>query len=223
MIFELCAETAQACRAARDGGAHRIELCRDLTVGGLTPEDTLIATAVATGLPVHAMLRPRAGDFVYSDAEFNEILATLARVKQLGIAGVVTGILTPDGLVDIARMQQIVHQATPLEVTFHRAFDEAANLEAGLDAAIATGCHRLLTSGGAPDVLIGASRLRKLNEQAAGRITIAAGGGLRLENAAEVARVSGLRDFHGTLRREDSLTDPEDIRRLLAILGAAAS
>jgi copper homeostasis protein len=219
MVFELCAENLAACQAAQAGGAHRVELCASLEVGGLTPAAGLVAEAVRVGPPVHAMVRPRPGDFDYSGSEFATMLDTLDRLRRLGIAGAVVGILTPDGRVDIPRMSRFVEHAGSLEVSFHRAFDEAADLDAALEAVIAAGCIRLLTSGGAADVLTGAARLRQFNAQAAGRIAIAAGGGLRLDNAAEVARISGLQNFHGTLRRPGhSVPEAEDIRSAIRLL-----
>ena len=222
IVFELCAESLAACVAAEAGGADRIELCAQLEVGGLTPPDELVAAAVRVGTPVHAMIRPRAGDFFYTEDEFAAMLDTLERLRDFGIVGVAAGMLTPDGRVDVPRMSRFVERAGAFEVTFHRAFDEVADLDAALEAVIAAGCQRLLTSGGTADVMTGAARLRELNAQAAGRIQIAAGGGLRLENAAEVARISGLHQFHGTMRR-DGKTDPkaEDVREAVRLLNLA--
>ncbi|MES2390492.1 MAG: copper homeostasis protein CutC, partial [Acidobacteriota bacterium] len=123
--------------------------------------------------------------------------------RGLGAAGVVLGVLLADGNVDVERTRELVEQARPMEVTFHRAFDELGDLEAGLEDVIAAGCERLLTSGGAPDVLQGAEELARLVKQADGRIAIAAGGGLRLANAREVARVSGAPQFHGSLMAQE--------------------
>ncbi len=201
IVFEVCAETLEACIAAREGGADRIELCCALSEGGLTPSHALTSTAVAqSGLPVYTMLRPRGGNFVYSDAEFALMQQDLEHARTLGVSGFVAGILRSDGTVDGNRMRRLVEQAAPLEMTFHRAFDMAVNLNDALEDVISTGCRRLLSSGGAPDVYAGAESLRRLGEQANGRIAIAAGGGLRLENATEVARITGAMQFHGSVR-----------------------
>ena len=229
IIFELCAETIAACIAARDGGADRIELCSALSEDGLTPSHGFIRAAVAlSGLPVHVLVRPRGGNFVYSEEEFKLMRDDILHARELGASGVVIGVLNPDATVDVVRTRALVELASPLEVTFHRAFDSTFALEAALEDVISTGSHRLLTSGGQPDVLQGAPSLRRLNEIAAGRIAIAAGGGLRLENARDVALKAGVQQVHGSLRRKIAtekagvlssgtssyIVDPEDIRVL---------
>ena len=202
MIFELCAETIDACLAAKQGGAHRIELCSGLSEGGLTPSHGLIRAAVErSGLPVHVLIRPRGGNFVYSAAEIDVMREDIEHAKSLGAAGVVFGLLTPDGCVDIEGTRALVRLARPLEVTFHRAFDSTASLARSLEDVIATGSDRLLTSGGQKDVDAGSSALADLILRAKQRVTIAVGGGLRLENAAMVARVTGAVHFHGSVRR----------------------
>jgi len=201
ITFELCAETLTACVAARYGGAHRIELCANLDVGGLTPASSLVREVVAqSGLPVHAMVRPRGGDFVYSAEEFAAMREEIQRIKDAGATGVVFGLLLPDGTVDIERTRDLVHLARPLQVTFHRAFDETPNLSQALEDVVATGCDRILTSGGEPDVLAGATALAALVAQAGSRIIIAAGGGLRIQNAAAVAHITNAKHFHGSLQ-----------------------
>jgi copper homeostasis protein len=222
-----------SCLAAREGGADRIELCSGLIEGGLTPSHALISASVAqSGLPIYTMLRPRGGDFVYSDAEFALMQEDLEHARSLGVSGFVAGVLRPDGTVDGNRMRRLVEQAAPLEVTFHRAFDAVTNLEHALEDVIATGCQRLLTSGGAENVYIGAERLRGLGVQADERIAIAVGGGLRLETAAEVARVTGASQFHGSVRHLEPpseilskhfvtrrmVTKPENVRMMIAAL-----
>src|SRR6185437_8569001 len=134
IVFELCAESIDACLVARDGGANRIELCSALSEGGLTPSHGLIREAVdRSGLPVHVLLRPRGGDFVYTDAEFDVMLEDLKDLRLLGASGVVLGALHADDRVDIERTRQLVAMAGTLEVTFNRAFDYAASLEQALE------------------------------------------------------------------------------------------
>lgn len=206
IVFELCAETIDACLAARQGGAARIELCSGLSEGGLTPSHALIRAAIAqSGLPVHVLIRPRGGDFLYSAAELEVMREDIAHGKTLGAAGVVLGILTPTGAIDIPATRALVELARPMQVTFHRAFDASpsapTSLSQALEDVIATGSDRLLTSGGHRDVVAGARSLAALVKQASGRIDIAVGGGLRLQNAASLARITGATHFHGSLRR----------------------
>ncbi|NYF78163.1 copper homeostasis protein CutC [Granulicella arctica] len=215
IIFELCSETIDACIAAREGGAARIELCSALSEGGLTPSHGLIRDAVLlSGLPIHGLVRPRGGDFLYSDAEVAIMREDIVHMKSLGVSGVVLGLLKEDGSVDRERTQELVRLARPLEVTFHRAFDSTPSLEQALEDVIATGCDRLLTSGGQPDVVTGAASLAKLVAQAAGRIEIAIGGGLRLQDAAALARLTGAQHFHGSMRSkhsEPTLYSPSEV------------
>jgi copper homeostasis protein len=218
IIFELCAESIDACFAARAGGAHRIELCSTLSEGGVTPSYGLINKAIQYGgLPVHILLRPRGGDFVYTDAELDVMREDLAYLRELRVSGVVLGFLDSKNAVDIELTREFFSLAGPLEVTFNRAFDHAASQEQALEEIIACGCHRVLTSGGQYDVLQGMETLASLVKQAADRIDIAVGGGLRLHNAAEIAHKTGARHFHGSLRRpvtrfldQSSINAPED-------------
>jgi copper homeostasis protein len=202
IVFELCAESIDACLAAQQGGASRIELCSALSEGGLTPSHGLIREAVrSSGLPIHVLLRPRGGDFMYTNAEFNVMCEDLKHLRLLGARGAVLGVLRVDGTVDIERTHELVEMAGPLEVTFNRAFDHTASLDQALEDVIASGCRRVLTSGGERDVVSGGKSLARLIEKAAGRIEIAVGGGLRLRNAAAVARTTGAQHFHGSIRR----------------------
>jgi copper homeostasis protein len=235
MTFELCSETLQACLAAREGGADRIELCSALSEDGLTPSHGFIQAAVKqSGLPVYVLLRPRAGDFVYSDAEFAVMREDLLHVHALGANGFVLGILRADGTVDVERTRELVELAAPLEVTFHRAFDLTPSLDEALEDVLATGCRRVLTSGGENNVVGGSGSLARLVERAAGRIDVAVGGGLRLDNAASVARATHAHHFHGSLRRKvassagtnelvqsfttEYVVDPDDIREMIVAL-----
>ncbi len=144
IVFELCAESIDACMAAAAGGANRIELCSALSEGGLTPSHGLIREAVVrSGLPVHVLLRPRGGDFVYTDAEFDVMLVDLEHLRLLGASGVVLGVLCCDGSVDAERTRELVKRAGPLDVTFNRAFDHTASLDQALEDVIALGCGRV--------------------------------------------------------------------------------
>jgi copper homeostasis protein len=234
-ILEVCAETPQACHAATEGGAHRIELCSALIVGGLTPSYGLIREAIASvPTPVYVLLRPRAGDFLYSNEEFRIICRDLEAAASLGASGFVVGILRPDGTPDVARMSTLVQLAAPLEVSFHRAFDLASHLSESLERIIDTGCRRLLTSGGAPTVLEGLETLSHLARQAGDRIRIAAGGGVNRHTAKIILEAAAV-DLHASLRTSaapklgggDPLWDdaakpvlihPEDVRQLADLL-----
>lgn len=223
IIFELCAETMQACVAARDGGADRIELCSALSEDGLTPSHGLLQEAIAqSGLPVHGLVRPRGGDFVYSPAEIAVMQRDILHMRELGAAGVVLGLLHRDATVDVEATRRLVQLARPLKVTFHRAFDGTPSLEEALEDVIAAGCDRVLTSGGRSDALQGADVLARLVLQAGDRIEVAIGGGLRLANAAELALRTGASSFHGSLSTDRTPTT-EDVGSMVAQLRRAAA
>jgi copper homeostasis protein len=167
---------------------------------------------------VHVLLRPRAGNFFYSDEEFELMRDDLLHARALGASGFALGILRADATVDIERTRKLVELASPLEVTFHRAFDLVPSLHDGLDDVIATGCHRILTSGGERDVVMGAANLATLVDLAKDRIKIVAGGGLRVGNAALVARTSKAAHFHGSVRHATKRTSaPESLGILVSL------
>jgi copper homeostasis protein len=201
-LFELCAENVEAAQAAEAGGADRIELCSQLSIGGVTPGADLIAAAVeALSIPVHILIRPRGGDFVFSAAEFAQMCHQIEQAQRVGSAGVAVGVLFPGGRIDVERSRELVRLARPMNVTFHRAFDETADLSQALEDVIQTGADCLLTSGGATDVLTGAESIARLHRQARERLDIMAGGGLKLANLAEVVRRTGVSYLHGSLTR----------------------
>jgi copper homeostasis protein len=193
--------------AAGEGGADRIELCSALSEDGLTPSHGLIRAAVdCSDLPVHVLLRPRSGDFFYSDEEFALMQDDLLHARSLGAKGFALGVLLADATVDIERTRKLVELASPLEVTFHRAFDLVPSLDEALEDIVTAGCGRVLTSGGERDVVAGAAKLASLVEQAGNRVDVAVGGGLRIGNAASVAHATGARHFHGSLRTAQSVS-----------------
>jgi copper homeostasis protein len=221
IVFEVCAETLEACVAAAAGGADRVELCSALSEGGLTPSHGLIQHAVERcALPVHVMIRPRAGDFVYSAEEIAIMRADIAHARRLGVAGVVLGVLDAAGCVDVAATRGLVELARPLQVTFHRAVDDTVDLHEALEDVIAAGCDRVLTSGGAADVMAGAAMLAELVRAARGRIEVAVGGGLRLDDAARLAQITGARQFHASLRQTPSGVQPGAVRAMVEQLRA---
>jgi copper homeostasis protein len=198
--LELCVETLQACEAAAEGGADRIELCAALSEGGVTPGVGFLREALATvALPIHVLIRPRSGNFIYSDAEFRMVCTDIETALAAGASGIVVGMLTTGREVDRARMAEVVERAEGKPVTFHRAFDHTGDLPTSLDILIGLGCSRVLTSGGKPTVTEGRDSLVQLTAQAAGRIRIAAGGGVTLKNAPQLIAIAGL-DLHASLR-----------------------
>lgn len=199
-ILEISVETVAGALAAERGGAHRLELCSDLSAGGITPDDELMRAVLAqVRLPVFAMIRPRSGGFVYTDAEFAVMKNSIARAKQLGVRGLVLGILTSEHLVDVPRTRELVNLAAPLPVTFHRAFDASSDLFQSLEDVLQTGATRILSSGGAFSAFAGAATLAFLRTAAKGRINIIPGTGINPGNIAEVARITAAQEFHSGL------------------------
>jgi copper homeostasis protein len=200
-VLEVAANSVASALAAETGGAARVELCGALESGGLTPSHAAIAVAMERlRIPVHVLIRPRAGDFVFDDLECEVMRRDIETCKALGCAGVVIGALTADGDVDTVRCRTLMDAAGGMSVTFHRAFDFARNPEPALEAIIALGCNRLLTSGQAADALTGAPLVHRLIEQAGERITIMPGGGIDAGNIAAIARATGAREFHASAK-----------------------
>jgi copper homeostasis protein len=198
--LEISVESLEAAMAAERGSADRIELCGNLSIGGITPGTELLrAVRAQLRIPIFSMVRPRAGDFVYSTGEFAEMKRSIAGAKESGADGVVLGILTSDRRVDVARTRELVEMAKPLPVTYHRAFDEAANLHQALEDVIASGAKRILTSGGTKSALKGAAVLADLIEAAGERIIIVPGAGINAANIRKVAPRTKAREFHSGL------------------------
>ncbi len=207
VTLELCTENVAGVLAAGAAGAHRIELCSALAEGGVTPSWGLFQQAKARSrLPIHVLVRPRAGDFCYSDLELAVMLEDATQFREAGAAGLVFGTLTPDGALDLLAMKRLMAAADPLPVTFHRAFDVCREPFKVLEQLVALGVTRLLTSGQQPDALAGLSRLAALNEQAAERIVIIAGGGVRVSNAAQIVRETGVSELHFSAQQPAQLS-----------------
>ncbi len=187
---------------AQDHGADRVELCASLSEGGLTPSLGVIRGALAVArVPVQVMLRPRGGDFLYSDSEYASMLADLHFMREAGVPGVVLGCLTPDARIDVPRLRELVAAAGEMSVTFHRAFDLVADPFRALEDLIACGVNRVLTSGQQPTALLGQECLGQLVRQAGERIVILGCGGLRHANVAAVLEAVPLRELHFSARR----------------------
>jgi copper homeostasis protein len=197
VLVEACVDAIDAAREAEQGGAGRLELCGELLQGGVTPSAGLIeAVKAKVKIPVCVLIRPRTGDFLYTDDEIDVMRRDVALCKSIGVAGVVFGVLTIDGDVDVARMKALVELARPLSVTFHRAFDFTRDREWALDTLIDLGVARVLTSGGAPTALEGAAELSRLVHRAAERIAVMAGGSITSANVSDVVRSTGVKDVH---------------------------
>ena len=201
MMLEICCGDIDSVVAAAQGGAHRVELCAALSEGGVTPSIGLIRTArQVPGVRLHVLVRPRGGDFVYSPAEVDCMIADIEAARAEGADGVVIGALTPDGEIDLPACRRMMAAAQGLSVTFHRAFDLCTNPLQALEQIIALGCNRLLTSGQAASAQEGIAMLRQLVNQAAERIIILPAAGISPENASEIIRGSGVNELHASAR-----------------------
>ena len=199
--FEICANSVASCKAAQEGGADRVELCAGIPEGGTTPSYGMIATArknISIGLNV--IIRPRGGDFLYSEDEIQEMIEDIRTAKSLGADGLVFGCLNADGSVDMEVMKRLMDAAGDTPVTFHRAFDHCSDPYKALEDIISCGCCRILTSGCRPTALEGAELLAELVKRAGDRIIIMPGCGIKEGNIAEIARLSGAREFHFSAR-----------------------
>ncbi|MCE1255661.1 MAG: copper homeostasis protein CutC [Anaerolineae bacterium] len=203
MIFEICTDSVEGVIAAGNGGAQRVELCDNLVEGGTTPSYGMIRTACQVArVQVNVIIRPRGGDFCYSDYEFEVMRQDILNCKALGVNGVVFGILKPDGKIDLERTQALVNLARPMSVTFHRAFDLCIDPVTALEDLIKSGVDRLLTSGQQADVLQGAACIKTLVQQAGERFVIMAGGGVNAETLPEIVSITGVKEVHFAARIE---------------------
>lgn len=199
--LEIIGFNLESCRIAQANGASRIELCDNPGDGGTTPSYGFIKAArKLLQIELYCMIRPRGGDFFYSDEEFEVMKADIKTAKELGCDGVVIGMLNKDGSVAKEQCKQLVELAYPMGVTFQRAYDRVKDPFAALEDVIATGCERILTSGLVPSCHDGAKLIGELNAKAAGRISIMPGSGLRSSNIIDVARITGATEFHTSAR-----------------------
>lgn len=199
--LEVCAGCIESVKAAAVGGAYRVELCSGLSEGGLTPSlGYLLEAQQVEGLKKNVLIRPRGGDFLYSEAELRVILRDIEAVREAGFDGIVVGMLTADGYVDRLAMRECMAAAGEMEVTFHRAFDLCCDQSHALETIIELGCHRILTSGGAATAADGIAALRALVKQSAGRILIMPGCGINADNVAAIVRGTGVTEVHASAR-----------------------
>jgi len=237
-LIEVCVDSVESALRAQEGGANRVELCDNLLEGGTTPSAGAIAVArdrLTIGL--HVIIRPRGGDFCYSEAEMESMRRDVDVARQVGADGVVIGLLEPDGGIDVPRTRELLERARPLSVTFHRAFDVARDPERALDQLMGMGVDRLLTTGQEPTILEGLELVAALARRAGGRLIVMPGG-VNERNVARVVRATGAAEVHvtgtraiesamrhrnerifmgGILRPAEysrEVTDPDSIRRL---------
>lgn len=197
-MVEVCANGVESCLAAQEGGADRVELCAGIPEGGTTPSygEIMVARRVLTTTRLHVIIRPRGGDFLYSDLEVERMAADITVCRELGVDGVVFGCLRADGTIDVERNRYLMDCASGMSVTMHRAFDRTADPALALEQVIDLGFDRILTSGQQPQAIQGVDLLTKLNRQAAGRITLMAGSGVNEQNIRTIRDVTGLHEFH---------------------------
>lgn len=242
--MEVCANSVTSALAAQNGGAIRVELCASLTEGGTTPSYAEIAMAKKLlTIEVFPIIRPRGGDFLYSDLEFELMKEDIKICKSLKCEGIVTGILTAEGKIDKERCAALIALAKPMAVAFHRAFDMTVDMEQALEDLIDLGCVRVLTSGGRASAAEGAAVLEKLVIQAGDRITIMPGAGVHIDNIAALIGQTGAKVFHASARSKvtsamvfrnnnltmgsdseeynTSLTDADVVKKLLELANSA--
>lgn len=200
--LEICAGSLHSALAAQEGGADRVELCNNLSEGGTTPSYGMVKICNSLlDIPVFPIIRPRGGDFVYSNEEFQVMKEDVISCKGLGCEGIVLGILKANGEIDTERCSELISLSGKMQITFHRAFDHCCDLEKGLEDVISLGCHRLLTSGGAMYAENALSQLKRLIIHAGNRIIIMPGSGLTEENLLKIATETGAHEFHSTAKK----------------------
>ena len=203
MVLEVIADSLEAARTAHGAGADRIELCESLVEGGITPSYGLMEL-VRKYVPIDlfVMIRPRGGDFLYSDSEFEVMVKNVLLAKKLRVDGIVTGLLYGDGTVDVKRTKHLVELARPLKTTFHRAFDCVVDPFKALEDIIATGAERILTSGCARDAMAGRATLKSLIDRAGSRIVIMPGGGVKTDCLKQLFEYTGAKEWHTSAKKE---------------------
>ncbi len=219
--MEICADSVHSAITAQEAGAQRMELCDNLVEGGTTPSAGMIKLSrqhLSIGL--HVLIRPRRGDFLYSDLEFEVMKQDIAVAKQLGADGVVLGVLLPDGNIDVPRTRELIALARPLSVTFHRAFDLTPDPFRALDDLLNLGVDRLLTSGQKPSAPEGAELIAALREKAGTNLVILPGGGINEQNISSLLEKTGVTEIHASAR--ELKASPMQFRREDVPMGGSA-
>ena len=202
-LIEACVDSYASCMAAAKGGADRLELCANLAIGGTTPSASLFKQVQRDcDVKINVLIRPRFGDFLYTEPEMEEMCEEIKMFRDLGANGVVIGTLTADGALDQEKMRRLMDCAGGIDVTLHRAFDMTRDPMDALEAAIALGCKTILTSGQERDAAAGKDTLKAVYAQAAGRIDIMAGCGVKKWNIQEIHDHTGIVVFHTTGRKD---------------------
>jgi copper homeostasis protein len=202
IILEVAVFSIEAALSAIKAGADRIEFCENPNEGGTTPSYGSLKTLIGlTKVPIYPIIRPRGGDFLYTNAEYECIKADLLMAKELGFPGAVIGLLNTDGTINKTRTKELVQLAFPMQITFHRAFDRCNDPIKGLEDIIETGCKRILTSGQVPNVGDALPLVKLLVEKAAGRIIILPGSGVRANNCKKIINETGATEIHSSARK----------------------
>ncbi len=216
-FVEICCTSLLDALEAQAGGGSRIELCRDLSVGGVTPDTEVLREVIAAlRIPVNVLVRPRGGSFVFTPEEVERMLSDIEVCKAAGASGVVIGALWEDGSVDADTMRRLIAAARPMSVTFHRAFDVCADPLTAFEEVIELGCERLLTSGHEADAYTGRGLIAELVRRAQGRIIVMAGCGVRPHNIAAIETASHAPEYHSTAQGSDGRTARETVARLVS-------
>ena len=203
MIIEVCAESYEYALKAGKAGADRIELCKDLHLDGLTPDyETAKRTIDKLNITVFILIRPREGDFIYSDEEFELMKQDIIKFKEMGCKGIVSGILNNDNTIDIKRTKELVELSRPLEFTFHRAFDVVSNPLKEIEKLINMGVDRVLTSGQKEKAMDGLDLLKQLKNISKNRIKIMPGSGI---NKSNIVNFKSFQEIHGSFKKETNL------------------
>ena len=220
-ILEVCVDSTESALAAQEGGASRLELCGNLVIGGTSPSPCLFQEVqAAVELPVHILIRPRYGDFCYTEHEFHIMLKEIEMFQDLGAQGVVIGVLCPDGTLDLTRMKQLIQTAGDMCVTLHRAFDLCADPFAAMEQAKELGIHTILTSGQQNNCCQGKELLRQLVSHEEGRISIMAGGGINPQTLKELLPYIGAHAWH--MSGKALFQSPMTYRKKEISMGAAS-
>lgn len=218
MLIEICASSYKSAINAEKGGAHRIELCENLSVGGLTPSYDLIEKVVTDlTIPTYVLIRPRGGDFVYSDAEMDQMRSAIRYCKSIGCNGIVSGVLTRDNTIDVEKTRSLIELSKPLVFTFHRAFDEVSDPYDALESLVELGADRILTSGQAKTASDGLKTLIRLKDRSTGRLVILVGGNVRSANGLEF-KEAGFSEIHSSALVDSKHSDLNEIKQLITLL-----
>ena len=219
MLLEVCCGNRQSAINAAEAGAKRIELCRDLSVGGLTPSpEDILYCQEHLPLQTFVLIRPRSGDFCYTEEEFDTILSDIAFCREQGIPGVVIGFLNKDLSIDVDKCRRALKEAGPMQVTFHRAYDRCKDWPIALEQIIACGFHRILTSGQQPTASLGVDTLTAIVKQAQGRITILAGSGISSDNVTDLIHRSHVDEVHASCKLDGDTSQREEIKLIISKL-----